>query len=330
MSSLSVSRIACIGGGLIGAGWAAHFLRAGLHVVVQDPAADRESFLQNYLDRVWPTLAAMGLAPGASRDRLSFTTNLERALDGTDFVQESAVEDRAAKVRLLGEIDMRLPAGVVIASSSSGFLAADLRASARHGERIIIGHPFNPPFLVPLVEIAGGDGAPEAAARAAAIYRSTGCEVVELKREIDGYIGNRIQFAVFRELLYLLREGVADLETIDRAVSAGPAIRWAVMGPSSVFFLGARNATLYRDFVDLLSHELRSGYVAPPDFEPDAELLDRYAEEVMAWLGPGGQAPLLQRRDVGVAAVRAAVAALRPLSSTPDSSLLIHPARPAP
>lgn len=116
MSSLSVSRIACIGGGLIGAGWAAHFLRAGLQVVVQDPAADRESFLNSYLDRVWPTLAAMGLAPGASRDRLSFTTDLERALDGTDFVQESAVEDRAAKVRLLSEIDMRLPAGVVIAS----------------------------------------------------------------------------------------------------------------------------------------------------------------------------------------------------------------------
>lgn len=308
----NLSRVTCVGGGLIGAGWAAHFLRAGLDVTVFDPAPQREAFVRGFVDNAWPTLEKLGLAAGADRARLRFTTNIELALDGAEFVQESAVEERNAKIAILGDLDNRLPASTVIASSSSGFLASDLRTNARHGERIIIGHPFNPPFLVPLVEIAGGDEAPEAAATAAAIYRSTGCEVVELKREIDGYIGNRVQFAVFREILFMLSQGVADLATLDRAVMSGPAIRWAVMGPSAVFFLGARNPSLYREFVELLSHELRSGYVAPPEFEPEPELLKRYAEEVMSGIGAAGQNELIARRDAGVAAIRAALIGLSP------------------
>lgn len=305
-----IRRVTCVGGGLIGAGWAAHFVRAGLDVTVFDPAPQRERYIRTYLDDAWPTLEKLGLAPGADRRRLAFTTDIDLALRATDFVQESAVEDRDAKAAILGDLDGRLPASTVIASSSSGFLASDLRAKARHGERIVIGHPFNPPFLIPLVEIAGGDGAPEAAARAAAIYRATGCEVVELRREIDGYIGNRIQFAVFREILYMLSQGVADLSTLDRAVTSGPAIRWAIMGPSAVFFLGARDPSLYPEFVELLSHELRSGYVAPPSFEPDAGLLRRYADEVVSGIGAAGQADLIARRDAGVAAIRAALAVL--------------------
>lgn len=312
MTKSEICRVTCVGAGLIGAGWAAHFIRAGLDVMVHDPDPQREEYVRSYIDNAWATLEKLGLSPGADRRRLDFTTDIDLALRGTDFVQESAVEDRTAKTAILADLDSRLPPSTVIASSSSGFLASDLRAKARHGDRIVIGHPFNPPFLVPLVEIAGGDGAPEAARRAAAIYRSTGCEVVELKKEIDGYIGNRIQFAVFREILYMLSQGVADLATLDRAVMSGPAIRWAVMGPSAVFFLGARDASLYGKFVELLSHELRSGYVAPPAFEPDAALLQRYAEEVVSGIGAAGQAGLIAQRDAGVASIRAALAALTP------------------
>lgn len=300
----NIGRVACIGGGLIGAGWAAHFLRAGLDVVVCDPAKEREFYLRRFITEAMPTLEKLGLAEGFSQDSLHFTSELEEALAGSDFVQESATEDRDAKIELMGRIDTLVPAEVVIASSSSGFLAEDLRRKALHPERIIIGHPFNPPFLVPLVEIAGGDKASLAAARADAFYRSTGCEVVQLEREIDGYIGNRIQFAVFKELLYLWSQGVADIATIDRAVTAGPAIRWAVMGPSAVFFLGARDPSLYRDFVSLLLHELESGYTAPVDFAPDADLMARYADEVTAAFGAQGQRSLQVLRDEGVAGIR--------------------------
>lgn len=307
----TITRVACVGAGLIGAGWAAHFMRAGLDVMVHDQSGEREGYLRDALEKAMPVLTELGLAPGASLSRVTFTTDLEEALADCRFVQESATEDVDAKIALIARIDALAPPEAVIASSSSGFLAADLRREARNGERIIIGHPFNPPYLVPLVELAGGDMAPEAMAVATAFYRRTGCEVVELAREIDGYIGNRIQFAVFREVLYLLSQGVADVETIDRAIVAGPAIRWALMGPSSVFYLGARDPSLYREFVDLLAHEMESGYTAPPDFKPGRDLMNAYAEEVCAGIGAKGQTDMIALRNEGIARIRLLLDGLR-------------------
>ncbi|MDX8483442.1 3-hydroxyacyl-CoA dehydrogenase NAD-binding domain-containing protein [Mesorhizobium sp. VK24D] len=302
-----ISKVTCIGGGLIGAGWAAHFMRAGLDVVVYDPAAEREAFLKEYLAKAMPQLAELGMAPSASPSRVHFTANMIEALEGTDFVQESATENVDAKIKLIGEIDALTAPGVVIASSSSGFLAAHLRRHARHPERILIGHPFNPPYLVPLVEIAGGDVACQAAATASAFYRSTGCEVVALDKEIPGYIGNRIQFAVWREILYIMSQGVADLQAIDTAIAAGPAIRWAVIGPSSVFFLAVRDPVLYGAGIEGLADEMERGYLAPPSFQPDRELMQIYAEQVAKGIGANGQAELLEWRDAGVVAIRAAL-----------------------
>ncbi|WP_145611450.1 3-hydroxyacyl-CoA dehydrogenase NAD-binding domain-containing protein [Rhizobium mongolense] len=306
-----ISKVVCVGAGLIGAGWAAHFMRAGLDVTVYHRSAEREEYLRESLERAMPSLQELGLAPGASPARIRFTTDLEEALEGSQFVQESATEDVNAKTGLIAQIDALTPVDAVIASSSSGFLATDLRREARHGERIIIGHPFNPPYLVPLVEVAGGDVAAQAIATATQFYQKTGCEVVELKREIDGYIGNRIQFAVFREILYLLSQGVADLEAIDRAIVAGPAIRWAVMGPSSVFYLGARDPSLYQEFVDLLAHEMESGYTAPATFTPDKALMNAYADEVCRGIGANGQDDLIALRDEGVAKIRVLLDSLR-------------------
>ncbi|MER9237194.1 3-hydroxyacyl-CoA dehydrogenase NAD-binding domain-containing protein [Mesorhizobium sp. M0622] len=302
-----IARVTCIGGGLIGAGWAAHFLRAGLDVVVYSQAPEREIYLREYLAKAMPLLAELGMAPGASPTRVHFTTNMEEALENAGFVQESATENVDAKIKLIGEIDALTAPNVVIASSSSGFLAADLRSRARHPERILIGHPFNPPFLVPLVEIAGGDVASQAAAAASEFYRSTGCEVVSLDQEIAGYIGNRIQYAVLREILYILSQGVADLQAIDTAIASGPAIRWAVMGPSSVLFLGAREPTLYDDFIEGLTDEMERGYLAPSDFQPDRKLMRAYAKQVAKCIGAHGQAELLELRDAGVVAIRGAL-----------------------
>ncbi|PDT78664.1 3-hydroxyacyl-CoA dehydrogenase NAD-binding domain-containing protein [Sinorhizobium sp. BJ1] len=300
----TISKVTCVGAGLIGAGWAAHFMRAGLDVTVYDVSAEREEYLKASLARAMPSLEELGLAPGASVARVRFTTNLAEALDGSQFIQESATEDVNAKIKLVAQLDALAPANAIIASSSSGFLAADLRREAQHGERIIIGHPFNPPYLTPLVEVAGGDVAPKATATATQFYQKTGCEVVELKREIDGYIGNRIQLAVFREILYLLSQGVADLEAIDRAIVAGPAIRWAVMGPSAVFYLGARDPSLYQEFVDQIAHEIESGYTAPATFTPDKALMTAYADEVCRGIGAEGQDGLIALRNEGVAKIR--------------------------
>jgi carnitine 3-dehydrogenase len=299
-----ITKVTCIGGGLIGAGWAAHFMRAGLDVVVHDEAAEREAFVRETLTKAMPVLTELGLAPGASVSRVRFTTDLAEALDGTDFVQESTPEKLDSKNALLPKIDSLTAPDVIIASSSSGFLAADLRRNTAHPERILVGHPFNPPYLVPLVEIAGADAARHAADAATAFYRSTGCEVVELKREITGYIGNRIQSAVMREVLYLMSEGVADLEAIDRAIAAGPAIRWAVMGASSALFLGARDVTLYGRFVQAIAREINGGFVAPPSFAPNDELMQAYAQEVVSTIGANGQSGLMDLRNAGIVGVR--------------------------
>ncbi|MGY3238260.1 carnitine 3-dehydrogenase [Bradyrhizobium sp. USDA 4472] len=305
-----ITRVTCIGGGVIGAGWAAHFMRAGLDVVVYDQAADRENYLKESLATAMPALTELGMSPGASTSRVSFTANFEEALKGTDFVQESAPENIDAKIHLLSEIDALVPSDVVIASSSSGFLASQLRKRARHPERILVGHPFNPPFLIPLVEIAGGDAARQAADSATAFYESTGSEVVELDREIEGYIGNRVQYAVLKEILFMMSQGVADLEGIDKAIAAGPAIRWAAMGVSSSLYLGKSDPSQWKKLVESIGRDLDS-YTAPSDFKPGEALLQAYAEEVSNGIGAKGQAGLMALRNAGVVSIRSALERVR-------------------
>lgn len=310
------SKVVCIGAGNIGAGWAAHFLRAGLEVIVFDPVPERKEWLNEYLTRAMPDLERLGLAQGAGAQLIHFTSNLEEALEGARFVQESSPENLDSKISLIERITELAPIDAIVASSSAGFLAKDLRSKAKAPERVLIGHPFNPPYLIPLVEIAGGEEARDAAAVATEFYKATGCEVVELKREIEGYIGNRIQAAVLREVMFLYSKGVADLATIDRAISAGPALRWAVMGPSSIFFLGTKDPSSYESFVHSLVDEIKQGFVADADFVPDDQLIEAYAAEVKRTIGSSGQLPLIKSRTDGVIGIR------RILDSAKDERLV--------
>lgn len=307
LSEKRYASVVCIGAGNIGAGWAAHFMRAGLDVVVYDPIIERKEWLDGYLQRAMPALEQLGLSLGAGLERVRFTTSLEDALGSAQFIQESSPEVLSQKKDLFQKMTDIAPLDAIIASSSAGFLAKDLRTMAKGPERIIIGHPFNPPYLIPLVEIAGGEEAPIAATTAADFYRSTGCEVVELKREIEGYIGNRIQAAVLKEIFYIYSQGVADVRTIDRAIATGPALRWAVMGPSSVFYLGTQNPDVYEGFVKGLVDEINGGFVADAEFNPDEPLIAAYAREVRQKIGVNGQAPLLDLRNNGVIALRNAL-----------------------
>ncbi len=298
-----IRHVTCIGCGLMGSGWAAHFLRSGLDVTVYDPDPARAAYTVDLVEKAWPSLEKLGLAKGARRDRLRIAKSLEEALDGAIFVQESATENQDLKIALLADIERRLPEEGILSSSSSGFLAADLRRACKNGGRVIVGHPFNPPYLVPLVEIAGVDGANAGVVeRARAFYEATGMKVVTLNREIRGYVANRMQSAVLREVLYMLDQGVATVEDIDAALSFGPARRWAFMGLSTVFYLG------YRRFVDLIVNELAEGYAAPGDFHPSPALVDRYVKEMTDWMSSTTYDALRRRRDDGLVAVNMALA----------------------
>jgi len=202
-----------------------------MDVVATDIRPDAEARLRQFVSDAWPTLTRLGLSPHASTERLTFETDLGRTCEGVDFVQENAIEREEVKVPLLAAIDGVVGPEVIIASSSSALTATVMQRECRHPERVIIGHPFNPPHLMPLVEVAGGERtAGETVDRALAFYSSLGKTAVKLDKEIYGHIANRLQAAVFKEALYLFQSGVAGIDAIDKALTDGPGIRWALMG----------------------------------------------------------------------------------------------------
>jgi len=232
-------RVACIGAGVIGGGWAALFLARGFDVTVWDPTDDAEQNVRRLVDLAWQPLSDLGLADGAARDRLTFAPTLEDAVADAHFVQESAPERLDLKRRVLADIDRATPPGVVIASSTSGYGVTEMETEVQKvPERMIVGHPFNPPYLIPLVEIAGGQRtAAEAVAWAGGFYRRADKFVLSLQREVPGFVGNRLQEALWREALHMLAAGEASVEEIDAAIREGPGLRWALMGPCLTFHL---------------------------------------------------------------------------------------------
>lgn len=228
----AVSRVACVGAGTIGGGWASLFLSRGLAVTAYDPADGAEDRLHELVARAWPSLEALGLATGADPLRLRFEADLEAALEGAEFVQESAPDHQDLKIELLERIDGHLPDDVVIASSSSTFLPSALASRCRVPARVIVGHPFTPSYLTPLVEVVGGDAtAASVLDWATAFYRRIGKRPLLLRREIERYISNRLQSVVRREIDSLVEAGICDYRQADEALVYGPGIRWAFMGP---------------------------------------------------------------------------------------------------
>jgi carnitine 3-dehydrogenase len=233
-----IRRLAVVGTGVIGSGWAARALANGLDVTAWDPAPGAATRLRAAVANAWPALERVGLRKGASRRRLTFASDLMAAVDGADFVQESGPEDERVKQSLLAQIDRAVGARVVIASSSSGLLPTRLQAGCRHPGRVLIGHPFNPVYLLPLVEVVAGERTkPQAIKTASAFYRSLGMRPMHLKGEIEGYISDRLQEALWREALHLVADGVATTQDIDDAIVYGPGLRWAFMGTCLTFHL---------------------------------------------------------------------------------------------
>jgi carnitine 3-dehydrogenase len=233
-----MKRVAVIGAGTIGASWAAYFLSRGLSVTASDPAPNGAAFVRNTVATAWPVLTRLGLAPGASPDRLSFERDPVAAVEGAEFVQESGPEREEIKVALFERLDRAVPQEVILASSSSGILISKIAARCKHPERCVIGHPFNPPHMIPLVEVVGGARtSPETIRRALAFYREIGKHPIHIRKEVTGHLVNRLQAALWREAIHLVAEGVASVADVDAGIAYGPGLRWAIMGPHLTFHL---------------------------------------------------------------------------------------------
>jgi 3-hydroxyacyl-CoA dehydrogenase len=235
-----IRRIAIVGTGVIGASWTSLFLAKGLEVVATDIAPNAEASLRKFVEAAWPALNRLGLSPGASQSNLKFTAALAQAVADAELVQENGPERIDFKQKLYGQLDELLPPDVIIASSSSGLKMSEIQSgAASHPERCVIAHPFNPPHLIPLVEIVGGAKTSEATIRRAAeFYTSIGQRTVRLNKEMPGHVANRLQAALAREVYYLVAEGVVSAADVDTALCWGPGLRWGVMGNMMLNHLG--------------------------------------------------------------------------------------------
>ena len=240
MSNRPIHHITIIGTGVIGASWTALFLAKGLEVVATDVAPNAEAALKRFVDAAWPALKRLGLAPGASQSKLAFAADLPTAVQGADLVQENGPERIDFKKKLYGQLDELLPADVIIASSSSGLTMSEIQSGAKsHPDRCVIAHPFNPPHLVPLVEIVGGTQTSEdTIERASKFFTSIGKKTVRLRKEVPGHVANRLQAALAREVYHLVADGVVSAADVDAALCWGPGLRWGIMGNMMLNHLG--------------------------------------------------------------------------------------------
>lgn len=303
----SVTRVTSIGAGPIGAGWAAHFLARGYDVCayIHDPK-ERESF-DAILDTAWISLSALGLEKGASRDRLSVTSDLNMAVQDTDFIQESAperIEIKQALYKILGEI---VPSHVVIGSSTSGLTMTDIQQNCATPERCVIGHPFNPPYLLPLVEIVGGkQTSPDAVAWAGKFYESAGKSPLIMKKEIPGFVATRLQEALWREALHMVANGEATPADIDNALMNGPAPRMAVQGQCMAFHVACGEGGMATN-LDQFGPALKLPWTRLEAPELTQELRDRMVEGCNAIAGTQRFEDMAAKRDAQIVAVLRAI-----------------------
>ena len=305
----TIRRIAIVGTGTIGASWAALYLARGFDVVATDPAPNAEANLRKYVDDAWPVLTGIGLSDGAARDRLHFAADMKEALSSADFVQENGPERPDFKIKLYADMDEVTPPNSLIASSSSSLTMSVIQSKCARPERCVIGHPFNPPHVIPLVEVVGGaKTSPAAIDQAMAFYTSIGKKAIHLRKEVPGHVANRLQAALYREVLYLIQEGVLSVADADDAVSWGPGLRWGVMGPSLQFHLGG-GAGGMQHFIEHLLPVMSSGLwkaLGNPTITP--ELQRTLIEGVLQEAGTRSVEQLAQEENevlVGLLSLRA-------------------------
>jgi carnitine 3-dehydrogenase len=277
--STRIERVAVVGTGLVGSRWAAFFLGKGLEVVAYDSAAGFQERLHRDVESVWWAIERMGLSPGASISHLRFASDLREAVADADFVQENALDDAELKQRLIADIDAACPPETIIASSTSGIRPSLLQTQCSRPERVLVAHPINPVHILPLVEIVGGERtSADSIERAMAFYRGLGKRPLRERTEVPGFIVNRLLQSLYREMMHLVNDGIATTEEIDAAVTEGPGLRLALLGPAAVLCLvGGRGGIThtFRQFDPARMADWSHNYY--PDMT--AELLRRLEEQ---------------------------------------------------
>jgi carnitine 3-dehydrogenase len=307
----AVRTVACIGAGVIGGGWVAHFLARGYQVRAWDPAPDAAEKLARLVGAAWPALTQLGLADGADQANLTVLPTLAEAVTGAGFVQESAPEDLGLKRKLLAEIDAATPTGVVIASSTSGYSMSEMQVDAAGADRLVVGHPFNPPYLIPLVEVVGGRLTEAwATSWAADFYRHVGKSVITMDNELPGFIANRLQEALWREALHMVANGEATVEQIDTAITDGPGLRWPAQGPMLTFHLAGGEGGMAH-MLDHFGPSLKSPWTRLEAPELTQKLRDAVVDGCDAEAAGRSIADLVAERDRAIIAVQRAVAEAR-------------------
>lgn len=299
----SVRRVTSLGAGPIGGGWSAHFLARGYDVTAYIHSMAEKDALMAVIDTAWISLTALGLAPGASRDRLRITDNLQDAVKDAEFIQESAPERLEIKQALYEQLGRMAPRACVIGSSTSGLMMSDIQAKCPTPERTVIAHPFNPPYLLPLVEIVGGKKTERAAVEwAAEFYKVAGKAPLIMKKEIPGFVATRLQEALWREALHMVANGEATPEDIDVALMNGPAPRMAVQGQCMAFHVACGEGGMATN-LDQFGPALKWPWTRLQAPELTQELRDRMVDGCNAIAGDRHFAEMAATRDREIVAV---------------------------
>ena len=288
--------VAVIGAGVIGASWAALFLASGRNVAVYDPSPTMEADVRAYIDNAWPTLSELGLV-NSEPGQLSFHQDVASAVTQADFVQESVPERIAIKHDLFARLEAALKPGAIVASSASGLRLSEMQAGWSNPSHFILGHPFNPPHLIPLVEVMGNDQtAPGVVEQAERFYALVGKVTIRVNREVRGHVANRLQAALWREAIHLVKSGVASVEDVDKAVWAGPGLRWAAMGPTMLFHLGGGSQGL-ESFCEKYTESFHGWWDDLGDPRLDSETSAALVEGVRQEAGDSSWSQLAANRD---------------------------------
>lgn len=298
---------AALGTGVIGAGWIARALAHGLDVIAWDPAPGAEAALRTRIANAWPALEKQGLAPGASPQRLCFVDSIDECVRDADFIQESAPERLELKCELHARISVAARPDVLIASSTSGLLPSEFYADATRPERCVVGHPFNPVYLLPLVEVVGGQRtAPEAVQAAIQVYEFLGMRPLHVRKEVPGFIADRLLEALWREGLHLVNDGVATTGEIDDAIRFGAGLRWSFMGSFLTYTLAGGDAGM-RHFMAQFGPALKLPWTYLQAPELTEGLIDAVVEGTAEQQGSRSLEELERYRDDCLLAVLGAI-----------------------
>jgi carnitine 3-dehydrogenase len=277
-----VRKIAVVGTGVIGAGWTTRCLARGIDVLATDPGPGAEAKLRAALDNARPAAENLYGSPDVRPGRLTFVGSVAEAVADADFVQESAPEREELKRKLHAEIDAAARPDVIVASSSSGLMPTAIQADCRHPERVLIGHPFNPVYLLPLCEVVGGEStSADSIQRATEFYRSIGMYALHVRTEIEGYLSDRLQEAIWREILHLVNDGVATTGELDDAIRYGPGLRWAIMGTNLIFHMAGGDSGM-RHMLHQFGPALKLPWTRLEAPELTDQLIDRMVEGTQA------------------------------------------------